>query len=147
MQHNEHDPRHPHHWEHLRHRHERQHRHPEHFNDFGSRWGEPTPQINLHHPGYEWEPREHDRFEQRGRYHREEWLPEQRHNRRPPQHFHGREEHEMHRPPVYRQRDVHFDPSNQRVEDRWYEDPSMPHPHQRPSRHYDSFWQDYEDER
>ncbi|AKD02582.1 hypothetical protein POKO110462_08700 [Pontibacter korlensis] len=144
MHHEEQDPRHPHHWEHQRHR--RHPHHPEHFNDFRSRWGEPVPAINLHRQ--DWQQEDIGRFEQEGRYHREEWLPEQRQH---PNHFnqHPQQQHpwEGQRPPepIWRQRDVHFDPGNQRVEDRWYEDPTMPHPRRRPPRHYDGFWQDYED--
>ncbi|WP_276498717.1 hypothetical protein [Pontibacter litorisediminis] len=141
MQHEEQDPRHhPHHWEHQQHR--RHTHHPEHFQDFRSRWGEPMPPYQQHQQ--EWHPEATDRFENRGRYYREEWLPEQQqHQHRPNQHHMGeqRPPHE----PIWRQRDVHFAPSNQRVEDRWFEDPLMPHPDRRPPRHYDGFWQDYED--
>ena len=92
-----------------------------------------------------WHPEETDRFERGGRYHREEWLPEQHFQQRHPnQQPHMNEQRPPHEP-IWRQRDVHFDPSNQRVEDRWFEDPLMPHPHRRPPRHYDGFWQDYED--
>ncbi|MCX2741267.1 hypothetical protein [Pontibacter anaerobius] len=141
MQHEEQDPRHPNHWEH-----QRQHRHPhhrEHFHDFRSRWGEPMPATQQQR----WHPEETDRFAREARYNREEWLPEQQRYqpRRIDQHHHRMEEQHPPQEPLWRQRDVHFDPSNQRVEDRWFEDPLMPHPRRRAPRHYDGFWQDYED--
>ncbi|OKL41071.1 hypothetical protein [Pontibacter flavimaris] len=141
MQHEEQDPRHPHHWEHRQHR--RHPHHPEHFNDFRSRWGEPMPATHLQQQGHY--PEDTDRFEREGRFHREEdWLPEQQYQpRHPGQHLHRGEQRPPHEP-AWRQRDAHFDPSNQRVEDRWFEDPLMPHPHRRPPRHYDGFWEDYE---
>ncbi|GAB3823463.1 hypothetical protein [Pontibacter rugosus] len=146
MQHEEHDQRHPHHWEQQRHRRDQQRpMHPQHqdnFNDFGSRWGEPVTPLNQHQQD-DWQPRRADRFRQEGNYRQEEWRPNEQDHRRqqPPHNF----RHEQHHEPMWRQRDVHFDPSNQRVEDRWSEDPTMPHPRQRPPRHYDGFWQDYED--
>ncbi|RIJ37375.1 hypothetical protein [Pontibacter oryzae] len=155
MHNEEHDPRHPHHWEHQRHRREEQHhkhhQHPENFNDFGSRWGEPAPRLTRDHS--DWQPRNTDRFEEEGRYHREEdWLPEgqrrhqhpQRYQHHPQQHYHPMNQQQPHEP-IWRQRDVHFAPSNQRVEDRWHEDPTMPYPQRRQPRHYDGFWQEYED--
>lgn len=99
------------------------------------------PPVNRH--PQDWHPENTDRFEQENRGHnREEWLPEQQHYRQ--QQHHRINEQRPHEP-IWRQRDVHFDPSNQRAEDRWSEDPLMPHPHRRPQRHYDGFWQDYED--
>lgn len=153
MHNNQHDPRHPHHWEHQRHRREEQyhHQHPENFNDFRSRWGEPSPRLNVNQT--DWEPRHANRFEEEGRFHnREEWLPEgqrrnqppQRYQHHPQQHYHPMGQQQPHEP-IWRQRDVHFDPSNQRVEDRWHEDPTMPYPQSRPPRHYDGFWEEYED--
>ena len=120
--------------------------HPDHFQDFRSRWGEPSPALDLHR--YDWQPEDIGRFERRGQFHRNEhWRPEHQHHQQEryrQQHPQHREEHRR-QEPIWRQQDIHFDPSNQRAEDRWYEDPTMPHPHQRPSRHYDGFWEDYED--
>lgn len=121
MHHDENDPRHTHNPD-LRQR--REHRPPyereRYFNDFKSRWGEPSPPLNLR-PN-EWEPRNIGRFEQQGQFHqhREEWLPERR-GQQPSRHDH------QHREPIWRQRDVHFDSSNQRTEDRWEQDDSIPH--------------------
>ncbi|GHA66788.1 hypothetical protein [Pontibacter akesuensis] len=139
----DHDPRHRDHREQQRHRREHQQHHnrqqhrDDNFNDSGSRWGEPTTPLNLHQQN-DWQPRDIGRFEREGKYHHEEWRPNE------PQHRNQYRPHH-HKQPLWRQRDVHFDPSNQRVEDRWAEDPTMPHPRQRPPRHYDGFWQDYED--
>ncbi|PTX22712.1 hypothetical protein C8N40_101540 [Pontibacter mucosus] len=138
MQHEEQDPRHhPHHWEHRQHR--RHPDHPSHFQDFRSRWGEPMPPLPPHQA---WYPDETEQYARRQRYLQEEWLPEQRYERQPPAWEQRPPRSER---PMPFQRDVHFDPSNQRVEDRWFEDPLMPHPRRRPPRHYDGFWQDYED--
>ncbi|PRY09860.1 hypothetical protein CLV24_11765 [Pontibacter ummariensis] len=95
------------------------------FNDFRSRWGEPSPSIELHQ--YDWQPREVGRFPEEGRYHqhRDEWLPNQRRQQAP------RPSNQQYREPIWRQQDVHFDRSNQRAEDRWYQDPLMPHPDKR----------------
>jgi len=141
MQHEEaQDPRqHPHHWEHWQHR--RHPDHPRHFQDSGSRWGEPMPSIP---PQQGWRPNETDRFLPRGRPYEEEWLPGHRYEHRHPTPPH-RGEQPMHEPAWF-QRGEHFHPSNQRVEDRWFEDPLMPPPpRRRPPRHYDGFWQAYED--
>jgi hypothetical protein len=147
MHHKEHDSRHPHHY---KPRHQQEHyTHPhqeENFNDSRSRWGEPSPYIHLNHQG-EWHPEDTGRFEDQGRYHhREEWLPDQHHR----QHQQRSNEHNQrhpesrqhHQEPIWRQRDVNFDSSNQRVEDRWYEDPLMPHPESRRRRRdpRDDYW-------
>lgn len=133
MHHDEHDPRHPHH-NNLRNRREQhpRHHHDQNFNDFRSRWGEPNPYIHLNHQ-HDWHSEDVGRFEDQGRFHKEDWLPNQQ-NRQYQQRHH---EHQQRHPdkhsqdPLWRQRDVHFDSSNQRVEDRWYEDPLMPHPKSR----------------
>lgn len=135
MHHDEHDPRHGHHRDprHRREQHPR-HQHEENFNDFRSRWGEPAPYIHLNHQE-DWQPEDIGRFEEEGRYHhREEWLPNQQRMQHQQRHHEHRERHpEQHEPhdPIWRQSDVHFNSSNQRVEDRWYEDPLMPHPESR----------------
>lgn len=150
MQHEEQDPRHREHQRHRREQyHQMRHQDDDHFHDFSSRWSEPAPPIDLNR--YNWQPRNVGRFERTGGYHREEWPNDQRYRRQPQRYQHHPDQHyhqmgeQQHREPIWRQRDVHFDPSNQRVEDRWFEDPTMPHPQQRPPRHYDGFWEDYED--
>ncbi|WP_439881147.1 hypothetical protein ACSX1A_18640 [Pontibacter sp. MBLB2868] len=137
MHHDEHDPRHIH----YRAQHRRREQHPNHarednFNDFRSRWGEPSPYIHLNHQE-EWQHGDVGRFEDQGRYHREEWLPNQRR-----QHQHRQGEQQHYQEPVWRQRDIHFDSSNQRVEDRWYEDPLLPHPESRRRKRdpRDAYW-------
>lgn len=117
MHHDENDPRHPRH----RDLHQRREQHPEdfrreqNFNDFKSRWGEPSPPLNLNQN--EWQPRGVGRFEQEGQsHHREEWLPNER---RPYQSPRGEQQH---RDTSWRQRDINFDRNNQRAEDRWMQD-------------------------
>ncbi|WP_299822333.1 hypothetical protein [uncultured Pontibacter sp.] len=121
MHYDENDPRHPHYRE-MPHRRDQERRHPhqEHFNDFRSRWEEPEPLIHLNHQANrhrhdEGHPNDHAPRQQ----HSEDWH-DPRHNR-----------FEQHQDPVWRQQDVHFDRSNQRVEDRWNEGDAqmMPHPH------------------
>ena len=125
MHYEENNPRHPRHRDREEHYHHmrdmrRQHRHPEHFQDFMSRWGEPDPLIHLDHQGRY----RHDETRQHAPEHyrqqHEDWH-DPRHN----QYERHREE------PIWKQQDVYFHKSNQRVEDRWNEDPMMPHPHQR----------------
>ncbi|GAB3530940.1 hypothetical protein GCM10027443_12400 [Pontibacter brevis] len=124
MHHDEHNPRHPHYRE-MRHRREN---HPNqererYFNDFQSRWGEPSPPLNLHRN--EWHPRDVGRFERQGQFHQEEWLPNQRRGQQPP-----RQENKP-RDISWRQRDVNFNRDNQRAEDRWQQDETIPHPDDR----------------
>lgn len=127
MHHDENNPRHPQHNQEMRHRREQ---HPNHgreryFNDFKSRWGEPSPPLNLHQN--EQDLRELGRFEREGRFHqhREEWLPNQQRRPQPP-----RNENQP-RDISWRQRDVNFDRNNQRAEDRWQQDDTIPHPNDR----------------
>lgn len=124
MHHDENNPRHPHHRD-MRHRREN---HPNqgrerYFNDFQSRWGEPSPPLNLHQNDF---PRDMGRFEREGQFHkqREEWLPAPRRHQPP------RQENQQ-RDISWRQRDVNFDRNNQRAEDRWQQDETMPHPNAR----------------
>ena len=128
MHHDEHNPRHPHQSD-LRHRREQ---HPNHereryFNDFKSRWGEPSPPLDLNNRN-DWQPREVGHFEREGQFHqhREEWLPENQ-RRHHPQH----QEHQQGEDTSWRQRDVNFNRDNQHANDRWQQDSSMPHPDDR----------------
>ncbi|MHA6246419.1 hypothetical protein ACXYMU_00665 [Pontibacter sp. CAU 1760] len=126
MHHNEQDPRHSHHRD-LRHRREQ---HPEqfererYFNDFKSRWGEPLLPLHLHPNNSQ--SRDIGRFGVEGDFHRqhEEWLPNQRRPHYPQQQQHSRDT-------SWRQRDVNFDRNNQRAEDRWMQDETIPHPDDR----------------
>lgn len=123
MQHDKNDPRHPHHRDprHRREQHPEGFRRDQNFNDFKSRWGEPSPPLNLHQD--EWPPRDSGRFEQRGRFHqqREEWLPNERRQQHP------RHEQQQ-RDTSWRQRDVNFDRNNQRAENRWQHNETIPDP-------------------
>ncbi|WP_347157321.1 hypothetical protein [Pontibacter chitinilyticus] len=128
MQYEENDPRHPRYQEHPHQRRpERPQRHQEeYFNDFRSRWGDPTPIFSP--PGAEWYLNQGNRYPGEGRLHnREEWLPNQR---RPEPANRQRQQEQNERPPVWRQRDVHFDRSNQHANDRWQNDNTMPHPNE-----------------
>jgi hypothetical protein len=141
MHHNEHDPRRFHD---LRHRRDMHRYHPHHeddFNDFQSRWGEPVPYIHLNHQGDSHpENRRMERDQdERHYYGKEDWLPDREHMQRHPHHPEQRHHHQE---PTWRQRDVNFSPNNQRVEDRWYEDPLMPHPHSN-RRASDSWYDDW----
>ncbi|MBC5992729.1 hypothetical protein [Pontibacter cellulosilyticus] len=121
MHHEENEHR-RHHYREMRHRRDRDMHHPhrqEHFQDFTSRWGEPEPLIHLNHQSRH--AQDMGRLEDQPHYRqqREEWH-DPRHN----------QYEQRHQEPIWRQRDVHFDKSNQRVEDRWFDDdsPMMPPP-------------------
>lgn len=124
MHHDENDPRHSHHNRDMRHRREQQpdHERERYFNDFKSRWGEPSPPLDLHRN--DWQSQDIGRFEREGQFHqhREEWLPNQRGQQQP-----KRNENQQ-RDTSWRQRDVNFDRNNQRAENRWRQDDSIPHP-------------------
>ena len=125
MHHDENDPRHPHHRDQRFRREQRPEgfERDQNFNDFKSRWGEPSPPLNLHRN--EWPPRDMGRFEQEERrfnQQREEWLPQER--REHQQH----DQHPRDRDNSWRQRDVNFDRNNQRAEDRWQQDSPIQDP-------------------
>ena len=138
MHYEENEHRHPRHREeHYRHHRDmRRHHRPERFQDFGSRWGEPEPLIHLNHqdryPHEMGRPQDHEYYHRQ----REDWH-DPRHN----QYERHQEE------PIWRQRDVYFHQSNQRVEDRWHEDPLMPHPHQRRRTRPESWDEDWGERR
>ena len=123
MHHDENNPRHPQHNRDMRHRREQHpnHGHERNFNDFKSRWGEPSPPLDLHRN--EWQPRNIGRFEREGQFHQqqEEWLPNQRRHQQP------RQENQQN-DTSWRQRDVNFGRDNQRAENRWQQDDTIPHP-------------------
>ncbi|MEJ8801193.1 hypothetical protein [Pontibacter sp. H249] len=163
MRHNENENRHRHHRE-MHHHRERHHppHHEEHFQDFRSRWGEPEPLIHLNHQGRHSHEMRHPEDirhpqdmsrPQDMRHWRDENHPEN-YGRHPEEDWHDprHNAYEQHREPVWRQRDVYFDQSNQRAEDRWNEGDSqmMPHPknrneHGRRPHPRDTRWNEYDE--
>jgi hypothetical protein len=105
------------------------HREGDNFNDFGSRWGEPDPRLNLRHQDWQ-EEHEYDRRNPREDWHPfEQHIEDQRHHQN-----HGyndrRHGHQRFEEQQWRERDRHFNRNNQHADDRWQYDNNMPHPKQ-----------------
>jgi len=112
-----------------------QYRNERHFNDFGSRWGEPDPRFN---PRFNSLRQEEEDFRRNRRGPQEDWRPFERkieEQQRRNQYGDQNQQHDYEREPEWRQRDRHFNSSNQHANDRWDHE-NMPRPdHER--RHYD----------